>query len=163
MDKRSTLRRMALEMRRALPNDVGAITAIEASAFSDPWSQRSFEELFGRDEVLFDVAVEGEVVIGYSVVYAAAGESELANVAVASASRGCGVGGALLARACSEAAARGASEMWLEVRASNVAARALYIGAGFSEVGARKKYYREPVEDAIVMHRTLAFESARPQ
>ncbi len=50
---------------------------------------------------------------------------------------------------------RGANEAWLEVRASNAAALALYRVAGFTEHSRRKAYYRDPVEDALAMQRTL--------
>jgi ribosomal-protein-alanine N-acetyltransferase len=49
-----------------------------------------------------------------------------------------------------------AVDVWLDVRASNVAARALYERFGFQEVGRRRGYYRRPVEDAINMRRGLA-------
>jgi ribosomal-protein-alanine N-acetyltransferase len=61
----------------------------------------------------------------------------------------------LLDAALAEARARGADEIFLEVRNSNAPARALYGSRGFKEVGRRPNYYRRPVEDAIVLRRTL--------
>jgi hypothetical protein len=50
-------------------------------------------------------------------------------------------------------------EMWLEVRASNASARALYDSRGFSAVGVRKRYYHAPREDAIVLRADLTGRS----
>jgi ribosomal-protein-alanine N-acetyltransferase len=61
----------------------------------------------------------------------------------------------LLDAALADARSRGAAVVYLEVRDSNAAARALYLSRGFSEVGRRRSYYRRPVEDAVVMRRPL--------
>jgi len=55
-----------------------------------------------------------------------------------------------------KAAARGIAAVFLEVRDSNQRARELYASRGFEEVGRRRRYYRRPVEDAIVLRRTLS-------
>jgi len=75
------------------------------------------------------------------------------NVAVAPAKRRSGLGRGLVAEIISVMAARGVRQVYLEVRESNAAARALYAAQGFREVGRRKQYYRRPVEDAIVLRR----------
>jgi ribosomal-protein-alanine N-acetyltransferase len=67
-----------------------------------------------------------------------------------------GVGRRLLDAVLSAVRRDGAVEIWLEVRQSNAAARALYERAGFTEVGLRRRYYDRPVEDAIVMRRATA-------
>ena len=83
-------------------------------------------------------------------------ESELANLAVLPAARNRGIGGMLLKSALTAAEDRGSVEMYLEVRASNASAIALYTSHGFSEVGRRRGYYRKPVEDALVLRRAPA-------
>jgi ribosomal-protein-alanine N-acetyltransferase len=144
-----------VEMRAAVPNDLDAVAAIERQSFSDPWSRASFAQLIGRDHLVFFVATRKGAVAGFSIAYAAVGEAEIANIAVATAARGQGVGGALLRHLLTTLRAGGAVEVWLEVRASNAAARALYERFGFVEVGRRRNYYRRPVEDAISMRRDL--------
>ena len=79
----------------------------------------------------------------------AAGESEILNLAVHPAHRRRGIARALIETLCSDA-----KRTWyLEVRASNASARKFYILLGFQEIGLRKKYYDDPVEDGIVMRR----------
>lgn len=144
-----------VEIEAAAVTDLPAVVAVERASFSDPWSARAFENLLGRDAVTFAVARCGGQVIGYVVLYSAGGEAELANLAVAPAERRHGVGVFLLEHAVASARGAGARDLWLEVRASNVAARGLYARQGFAEVGARRRYYRAPVEDAVVMRREL--------
>lgn len=143
-------------VRAATSRDIDGIAAIEAAAFSQPWSRASFAELLVTPFAKMLVAVhEADRIIGYAVIYLAAEESELANLAVSASYRGRGVGRRLLDAAMSEAAARGAHAMYLEVRASNFAAQALYGSAGFAAVGRRHRYYQQPVEDALVLRAPL--------
>lgn len=151
----------AVTIRRATSEHVGAVAAIEAASFTQPWSRRSFFALVRASNVLFLVATdEGERVLGYAVVYVAADESELANLAVPAETRGTGVGRKLLQAAISAALERGARTMFLEVRESNAVAQALYRSAGFQDVARRKRYYEEPVEDALVMRRDFSEPAA---
>ena len=85
----------------------------------------------------------------------AADEGEIANLAVTPAAWGAGVGRALLDAALEEGRRRGVSAVYLEVRDSNERARGLYRSRGFEEIGRRRGYYARPVEDAIVLRRTL--------
>ncbi len=146
-------------IREARDADLPHVSAIERRAFSDPWTMRSFSELLGRDAVVFLVAVTGdaaaEQLVGYCVAYHAAGEAELANVAVDDAQRGQGIGAMLVQDVLDAVRKAGALDCWLEVRASNAGARRLYRHLAFDDVGLRKRYYARPVEDAVVMRRDL--------
>ncbi len=146
----------ALRIRPATAADLAAVTAIERAAFSDPWSPASFRSLLGNAQVAFRVAEAGGQVAGYAVAWFAADEAELANLAVAAPARGRGVGALLLDAVLAEAAHRGAATVYLEVRESNAAARRLYASRQFAAVGRRRRYYRHPVEDALVLTRPLA-------
>lgn len=141
--------------RPATAADLDEITAIEQASFSDPWSRRSFAGLLDDPAVLFLVAraPADAPLLGYVVAWFAADESEIANIAVAPAARGRGTGARLLDAALAEAARRGAATTYLEVRESNAAARRLYASRNFSELGRRRRYYRHPVEDALVLGR----------
>lgn len=145
-----------IAVRAATSHDVDTIAMIEAAAFSQPWSRESFAELLVTPFAKLLVAVhDSDVIIGYAVIYLAADESELANLAVSASYRGRGVGRRLLEAAMSEAMKRGAQAMYLEVRASNFAAQSLYGSAGFAAVGRRHRYYQQPVEDALVLRAAL--------
>ena len=141
--------------------DIPAIAEIEQRAFSDPWSERSFRDVLAHSRMYFacirDDATDGYTmprVLGYVVAWFAGGQGEIANLAVDEAARGQGLGSALLDAALDEARRHGTDEVYLEVRDSNLRARQLYESRGFVEVGRRRRYYRRPVEDAIILRRT---------
>lgn len=148
-----------LRIRRAAAADLDAVHAIERHAFSDPWSRGSFAALLADPRVLFIVAVgpgDGALtapgrLVGYAVATFVVDEAELANLATAPEARRQGVGGLLLDEVIRGAVTRGTRELFLEVRESNAAARALYGSRGFAQVGRRRGYYRRPVEDALVL------------
>ena len=94
--------------------------------------------------------------MGYLVGRDVAGSGEILNLAVAPEHRRAGVARALLDQGLELLRLRGAEEAFLEVRASNQAAMALYGGAGFRTVGMRADYYRNPREDALVLRLGLA-------
>ena len=128
--------------------------AIEREVFSDPWSANDFTECVSTG-VPFLVAERRGVVAGYVVAHSAADEGEILNLGVAAAHRRHGIGRELVERALAELTARGVRTVYLEVRASNAAARRLYEALGFAEVGRRTRYYRRPVEDAVVLSAKL--------
>jgi ribosomal-protein-alanine N-acetyltransferase len=136
---------------------VAEVAAIEQACFSDPWSEGSFRQAIDNPGVFFRVATEGAGgrVVGYVVAWFAADEGEIANVAVAPSARGRGIGGLLLDAAIAAAALHGAEALYLDVRESNTRARAMYDSRGFVEVGRRRRYYRRPSEDAIVLRRSI--------
>lgn len=131
-----------------------AVHAIEQAAFSDPWSARDFRECVASD-VVFLVAAASDGVAGYVVAQDAADEGEILNLAVAAARHRDGIGRALVERVLVTLAGRGVQRVFLEVREGNAAARALYAALGFKEVGRRPRYYRRPVEDAIVLRAAI--------
>lgn len=149
-------------LRRARETDLPAILGIERVSFTDPWSRSSFMAILEQPRVYFAVALDANgVLLGYTVAWFVLDEAELANLAVAPEARGRGIGTVLLEGAIAAAEARGTATMYLEVRASNVSALALYTSHGFVEVGRRRSYYRKPVEDALVLRRTPGVSDAR--
>jgi ribosomal-protein-alanine N-acetyltransferase len=153
MNESGTLRPTGLVVRPAQPTDLAAVVRIERESFTEPWSHRSFADLLVARHVIFLVGVLEADIAGYAVILVAADESELANLAVDATCRGRGIGRDLLAAALDGVRRRGAKRVFLEVRASNLAAQELYRSAGFTEIGRRQRYYRLPVEDALVMQR----------
>ena len=103
--------------------------------------------------MLFHVVetVDGPDVAGYVVALDAADEGEILNLAVAPGRQRHGLGRALVLDILDRLGSRGVRYVYLEVRESNGPARALYAAHGFKEVGRRERYYRRPVEDAIVL------------
>jgi ribosomal-protein-alanine N-acetyltransferase len=149
-------------IRHATAEDLGPVGDIEQASFTDPWSRQSFRSLLGDERVLFAVAhVSPGELAGYVVTWFAGDEGEIANLAVAPSARRHGIGAALLDASLAEARRRGVKQVYLEVRESNAAARALYERRGFSVVGRRKRYYRHPDEDALLLRRTIGKEAGK--
>jgi len=145
----------AIILRPASEDDVAEVAAMERRCFADPWPAAAFTSLPENPSVFFVVArsgVDGQL-SGYVVGWHVMDEAELANLAVAPAARRRGVGRLLLDRMLDDARERGTARVFLEVRESNAAARRLYASRGFAEVGRRKKYYRSPDEDALILRR----------
>ena len=156
-DSRKTARRVTALLRPAEEGDISQVAAIEKSCFADPWSEDSFRRLLNGEPAIFLVAVfpPDERVHGYVIGFSIDEDAEVLNVAVEPGSRGKGLAGQMLDAVLIELGARGVANAYLEVRESNQAARALYESRGFREIGRRSKYYRRPVEDALVLRRLL--------
>jgi len=133
-----------VEIRRATPDDLAAIEAIQnASREASQWKPVSYLEYDCR------VAVSHERVLGFLVARATApDEKEILNIAVEPAIRRAGMGRILMETVLAEA--RGIA-WFLEVRESNEAAINLYKTLGFVTAGRRENYYHDPPEAAIVM------------
>ena len=139
-------------IRPASFGDVLSIGLIERESFADPWGSREFTSAIEAEQAIFLVAEDSAgVVIGYAIAITVIDEAEVLNLAVRKSSRRAGLGGRLLDTALAEAISRGAEQIFLEVRESNGAARNLYASRGFTEVSRRRGYYRDPVEDALVL------------
>jgi len=142
-------------VRLTRASDLEAVRAVEVASFADPWSFRDFAETLAAG-VVFLVGVDGDDhVLGYLVARQMADEAEILNVGVAPASRRHGMGRALVAAGLERMTSLGAGQVYLEVRESNLAARELYREFGFAEVTRRARYYRRPVEDAVVLRAAI--------
>ena len=143
---------MAYRIRRATPQDLSLLFRLEADCFSDPWGEAALSSHLTSPSGLAYVA-EGEegLPYGYLLGLSLGVEGELLRVGVLPPYRRCGAGNALLAELSAALREGGAEACFLEVREGNTAARALYEKHGFSVVGRRKQYYKNPCEDALVM------------
>lgn len=151
---------MKLSIRSALPDDADAMAAIERECFSDPWSEESFRQMMALPVSLSLAATtetdEGEGLVGYLMALAVEPEGEIANIAVSPNCRRLGVGRALMTEGLRLMEERGCDRFFLEVRESNLPAQALYGQLGFEVTGRRKRYYKDPCEDALLMARLPA-------
>lgn len=144
----------APHLRPATTADLDNIVAIDEASFIQPWTRASFETALADTERSVVIVVEqlGEV-IGFGVGWHVTDEGEIATLAVAEAGRGQGLGEAIMRTLIEKLAARGATQIFLEVRPSNPAIT-LYQKLDFEQVGRRKNYYANE-EDAIVMRLTI--------
>ena len=132
------------------------VLEIEKLSFTDPWSREMFRsELEVGGGTYARMAERDGRLVGYSLAVLVADEAHLGNLAVHPDARGAGVGQALLDDLLLVSEKRRATRLTLEVRESNEGARKFYYRNGFIDVAIRKNYYRNPVEDAIVMLRSL--------
>jgi ribosomal-protein-alanine N-acetyltransferase len=145
-------------LRPAREADIEAVLEIERASFGDPWNRGAFADLVDDRRVAFLIADIGGEVCGYVVAWFVLDEGEIGNLAVARDARRRGIGARLLDGAIAAVRASDVDTLYLEVRDSNAAARALYASRGFVEVGRRRDYYRKPREDALVLRLDLAPE-----
>lgn len=132
-------------------SDVEALAAIHRACFPDGWSAQAFRELLATPGT-FALSSEG----GFILARVAAGEAEILSLGVMPSARRSGQARTLAISAAARAHAEGAAAMFLEVSQNNVAARALYEGLGFHEVGRRKGYYPgTPPEDGLTLRADL--------
>jgi ribosomal-protein-alanine N-acetyltransferase len=101
------------------------------------------------------LAEDGGGVVGYVVGRATLDQGEILNLGVTLQARRRGIGAALVRRLLAEFSVAGVREAFLEVRESNIAAQQLYHSFGFRDVGRRSRYYRRPVEDAVILRAAI--------
>ena len=132
---------------------VAQVAQLEAICFSDPWSENSVASELRNPLSLWLVALEGEKVAGYIGSQTVLDETDMMNVAVHPDYRRRGIGEALILELVAQLKARSSRCLTLEVRASNSPALTLYEKLGFSQIGRRKNYYRNPREDALILRK----------
>ncbi len=147
-------------LRQAGPRDLPALVALEAACYTHPWTVAQIAEEMAvappggvfvleaapRREGLRDLCA-------YCAFRLVLDEMHVMNLAVAPPARRRGLGRRLLRFALRRAARAGAKTAFLELRAGNEGALALYESLGFRRLSRRRAYYRQPVEDALVLVR----------
>jgi len=141
-------------VRAAAPDDIPEIMLLEQAAPSAAhWTKEAYDAI-GRNEGAPRIALVAEGVedklCGFVMARIIAEECELENIVVSADELRRGIGSRLLDDLARTARNRGAHRVFLEVRESNSAARALYEKLGFECDGERKGYYSDPVERAIL-------------
>ena len=145
-----------IQILRFTTDRIDEVLEIERASFSDPWSREMFRsELEVGGGTYARLAERERILVGYLMAVMIMDEAHLGNLAVRPSERRSGVGQSLLDDLLNAAQERGVARVTLEVRASNQIARKFYYRNKFIDVAMRKNYYRNPVEDAIVMLRSL--------
>lgn len=159
--------RPPLIVEAATRDDLEALLDLERRSYSHPWTRANFEgELAAAERgqllVLREPGARSDAergIRGFCALQIFAGEMHLMNLAIVPEWRKRGLGRFLLRLAKDLGARRGAREAWLEVRAGNLPALALYRSLGFAEVGRRPGYYTRPKEDALLLRARLDTDS----
>jgi len=145
---------MSFQIREATVNDLAQIMILETECFiNDAWSEEMMRDELVAAHTYYLVALEGDEVVGYAGLSQLDGsnQADIQTIATSPRKRGLGIGKQLLFGLTEQANARGAKEIFLEVRADNPIAQKLYKEFGFRQIGVRKKYYQPDGVDAFVM------------
>lgn len=147
-----------VSIRAATLDDIPAILAVEqSSASAAHWTIEQYLSRIqspAQDACFLVAECEGGI-CGFLCAHIVADEWEIENVVVAKEFRRHGIGAQLMTSLIEKWEHSAGTAVLLELRESNVAARALYERYGLREVGRRRGYYREPVEDAVLYARRL--------
>lgn len=156
-------------IRRMQSADVDAVMEIASSLHEAPhWPRQPYLAAIAEDSVprrIALVAVEGTedtYITGFAVASMLPPEAELESIAVAASAQRQGIATALMRALNKELKAAQITTVQLEVRSSNARAIRLYQSIGFRESGTRRAYYRDPVEDAMLLHIDLNPGHAKP-
>ena len=137
---------------KATEQDLREIAYAEEVCFSDAWSESALSSQLESEYALTVCArTENGKFLGYISGGITSPEAEIFRVATLPECRRMGVGRALLSEFIRVAHTLCCEDFFIEVRESNIPARALYASFGFSETGKRKGYYKNPKEDAILL------------
>jgi ribosomal-protein-alanine N-acetyltransferase len=142
-----------MEIRRSLPKDVSEIALMEREAFEDAWSDSDILSAICTEGSMCYSALNEKGVIAYIIGRKISPEGEIYRIATKAEYRRRGIAYRLLDYAVKCERGVGVENIFLEVREKNIPARKLYTAYGFKEIGVRKRYYKDPEDDAIVMLR----------
>ncbi len=156
----STLSRQATKIRQIDVRDIEAVIEIQTQCReASQWPRREYELLAAsvsaNNTTPCWVAEHDGRVAGFLAARKLTDEMEILNLAVALATRRQGIASQLLRTAMKWAAAEGIAKIYLEVRASNTAAKTFYQSHGFHAIGKRPNYYGDPPEDALLLGTSL--------
>ena len=132
---------------------VEAVAELEKICFHDPWSVNSIASEVTNPLSCWIVAMDDDRLVGYVGSQLVLGWADMMNLAVHPDCRRCGIGERLVSELINRLKSSDVTCLTLEVRVSNTAARQLYEKMGFSQVGRRPGYYRNPREDALILRK----------
>jgi len=154
--KTQTISPNGMIIRKMEMADLEYILQVENECFPDPWTKNNFTSEVLENKHSNPCVVEYEnKIVGYAVYWCFDIEAHIANFAVTNKHRRKKIGSLLLEYIFEDVACRNITKIYLEVRASNEAARSLYTKYGFVEDYIRKNYYLKEKDDAILMSLSL--------
>ncbi|GAB4489652.1 MAG: ribosomal protein S18-alanine N-acetyltransferase [Thermodesulfovibrionales bacterium] len=143
--------------------DIPRVLAIELASFTTPWSEILFFNETKKERSIALVARKDDAVAGYICANYVLDEGHILDLAVHPDYRRQGVATLLIREALERLKRAGCGTVFLDVRASNLAARTMYEKIGFRLCGTRKNYYQKPDEDATLLVLSLGADSVQPQ
>ncbi len=148
-------RKAVVSIRQMKVEDAAAIAEMEHQTFSDAWSEKAILDTLRNPKTICLVAEKIGKIVGYCIVYTADDEADIARIAVLKESRRFGIASELIHALDVICWENQIQIIMLDVRVSNEDARAFYEKHGFTQDGIRENYYKNPMEDAILMSRAV--------
>lgn len=148
-------RKAVVSIRQMKVEDAAAIAEMEHQTFSDAWSEKAILDTLRNPKTICLVAEKIGKIVGYCIVYTADDEADIARIAVLKESRRFGIASELIHALDVICWENQIQIIMLDVRVSNDVARAFYEKHGFTQDGIRENYYKNPIEDAILMSRAV--------
>ena len=148
-------RKAVVSIRQMKVEDAAAIAEMEHQTFSDAWSEKAILDTLRNPKTICLVAEKIGKIVGYCIVYTADDEADIARIAVLKESRRFGIASELIHALDVICWENQIQIIMLDVRVSNEDARAFYEKHGFTQDGIRENYYKNPIEDAILMSRAV--------
>ncbi len=156
--KRASLTQDSFYLRKMKEKDLPYILEIENVSFPNPWHEMTFRGEIYNEPISSPFVIvfkPQKKVIGYLVFWLMKEQMQVNNIAIHPDFRRMGIAEAVMHKILSEVQTRGIKFVTLEVRPSNIAARALYNKLGFDVLGIKENYYHNPPEPALVMGKKL--------
>lgn len=148
-------RKAVVSIRQMKVEDAAAIAEMEHQTFSDAWSEKAILDTLRNPKTICLVAEKIGKIVGYCIVYTADDEADIARIPVLKESRRFGIASELIHALDVICWENQIQIIMLDVRVSNDGARAFYEKHGFTQDGIRENYYKNPIEDAILMSRAV--------
>jgi [ribosomal protein S18]-alanine N-acetyltransferase len=158
-DERRAAGETGVVLRPMTPADLDQVLELERAVFGEEaWTRQMLVDELEQQPAsrYYLVADDAGRIAGYAGLLGAGWQGDVLTLAVAMNRWGNGIGSALLEALLAEAARRGCTEVFLEVRADNARAQRLYRRHDFTEIGIRRGYYQPSGADAMVMKRRLS-------
>ncbi|MBJ7407797.1 MAG: ribosomal protein S18-alanine N-acetyltransferase [Bradyrhizobium sp.] len=143
----------------ATSRDAARLAQLHGASFARGWGEGEFEDMMSERNTLVQRLRLGSKTVGFAVSRIGADEAEILSIAVDAAYRGRGLSRTLLMTHLGHLAGRGVRTIFLEVEENNQPARRLYDRTGFTVVGRRERYYKQPNGEqlnALLMRRDLS-------
>lgn len=151
---------MTITIRPFDSADLDQVLQLERDVFGrDAWADEVFIAELAHPQSYYLVAEDHSVIVGFGGLRTPdqrGGQADIQTLAVLPGYRSKGWGRTLVEALMIEAERVGAGEVFLEVRADNHHARALYESMGFAEISRRQGYYQPDGVDAVVMSRAVS-------
>lgn len=140
-----------IKIRKMQKEDIEGVLEVEKESFKTPWTRRLFFDELENPRTVYYVCCSEDEILGYGGMWHVVDEGQITNIAVKKNSRKKGIGSKILEEIINWSKEHDIKVIELEVRQGNFGALELYKKYGFRAVGKRKGYYKEPLEDAVLM------------